>query len=121
MELEPSELADGRLTQQLCFTLSAALGECFLPTMCDAVHTPRVTSRPYLHPLATLCPGRVIMGNGVWRDFPSHPREFDGWCRANAILGSVLAVGILVMALAGLFSAGLPDGATEFSSVTAPK
>jgi hypothetical protein len=59
------------------------------------------------------------MGNGVWRDFPSHPREFDGWCRANAILGSVLAVGILAMALASLFSAGFPDGATEFSSVTA--
>jgi len=82
---------------------------------------PRVSSRLYLEQLATLCPGRVIMGNGVWRDYPSNPREFDGWLKANAVLGSVLAVGIMAMALAGLYSAGRPDGATELSSVTAPK
>ena len=76
---------------------------------------------PDFDQLATLCPGRVIMGNGVWRDYPSNPREFDGWLKANAVLGSVLAVGIMAMALAGLYSAGRPDGATELSSVTAPK
>ena len=42
------------------------------------------------------------MGNGVWRDYPSNPREFDGWLKANAVLGSILAVGIMAMALAGL-------------------
>ena len=41
--------------------------------------------------------------------------------KANAVLGSILAVGIMAMALAGLYSAGRPDGATELSSVTAPK
>jgi hypothetical protein len=41
--------------------------------------------------------------------------------KANAVLGSILATGILAMALAGLYSAGHPDGATEFSSVTASK
>src|SRR5262245_27338019 len=45
--------------------------------MFDAVHTPRLTSRLYLDPLAPLCPGRVIMGNGVWRHYPSNPREFS--------------------------------------------
>jgi hypothetical protein len=58
------------------------------------------------------------MGNGVWRNYPSNPREFDGWLKANAILGSILAVGILAMALAGLYSS---DTATEFSSVTRPR
>jgi len=58
------------------------------------------------------------MGNGVWRDYPSNPRAFDGWLKANAVLGSILAVGILAMALAGLYSS---DNATEFSSVTRPK
>ena len=27
------------------------------------------------------------MGNGVWRDYPSNPREFDRWLKANAVLG----------------------------------
>jgi hypothetical protein len=52
------------------------------------------------------------------RDDPRGSRHFEGWLTANAILGSVLATGILGMALAGLYSAGLPpDKATEFSSV----
>ena len=59
------------------------------------------------------------MGNG-WRDY-LRTREFDGWLKANAVLGSILAFGILAMALAGLYSAGRPDAATEFSSVTAPR
>jgi len=61
------------------------------------------------------------MGNDFWRDYPSNPREFERWLRANTVLGSILAIGILVMALAGFYSAGQPDGATEFSSVTASK
>ena len=57
------------------------------------------------------------MGNGCWRDYPSHQREFDGWLKANAALASILAVGILAMALARLYSAGPADRAAELSSV----
>jgi hypothetical protein len=59
--------------------------------------------------------GRVIMGNG------QDPRDFDGWPKANAVLGSILAVGILTMALGGLYSVGRSDQATDFSSVTVRK
>jgi hypothetical protein len=37
---------------------------------------------------------------------PADQRKFDGWLDANLILGSILAVGILAMALAGYTSAG---------------
>jgi hypothetical protein len=50
-----------------------------------------------------------------------NPREFDGWLRANAVIGSMLAIGMLAMALGGLNSAARPDGATELSSVTSLK
>ena len=58
------------------------------------------------------------------RDLPNEPlnaSEFDKWLKANAILGSALAVGILAMAMSGLYSAGPADRATEFSSITARK
>ena len=61
------------------------------------------------------------MENGIWRDYLRNEREFDGWLKANAVLGSILAIGMLAMALAGLNSAGRPDGATEPLSVTASK
>ena len=41
--------------------------------------------------------------------------------RTNAVVGSILAIGMLTMALAGLYFAGPPDGMTEFSSVAASK
>jgi len=67
--------------------------------------------------LATgLLEGGVVMGN-----YLRNPREFDGWLKANAVLGSMLAIGMLAMALAGLNSAGRPDGATELPIVTASK
>jgi uncharacterized iron-regulated membrane protein len=57
------------------------------------------------------------MGNGLWRDFYlKNQRECDRWLKANAVLGSILAIAMLAMALAGLYSAG-PNGATEISSV----
>jgi hypothetical protein len=59
------------------------------------------------------------MANGSWRDYLLHPREFDRWLKVNAIGGSILSLAILAMALAGLYSAGPPNGATEFSSVNA--
>jgi hypothetical protein len=52
-------------------------------------------------------------------DYLRNPREFDGWLRANAVIGSMLAIGMLAMALAGLNPAARPDGATELSSTTA--
>jgi hypothetical protein len=55
--------------------------------------------------------------NGIRRDDPRNAAEFDGWLKANAVLGSILAIGILAMALAGLYSIGRLDGATELSSV----
>jgi hypothetical protein len=57
------------------------------------------------------------MANDPWRDYLGSPREFDRWLNANAVLGSILAIAIIAMALAGLYSAGPPDGATELSSV----
>ena len=55
------------------------------------------------------------MANGRWRDYHECPREFDRWLDANAVLGSLLALAILAMAMAGLYSGGPPDGSTEFS------
>jgi hypothetical protein len=37
------------------------------------------------------------MGSDFWRDYPRNPREFEGWLRANTVLGSILAMGILAM------------------------
>jgi hypothetical protein len=59
--------------------------------------------------------------NSSWRNYLTNPREFDGWLKANAVVGSILAIGMLTMALAGLNSAGRNDGSTELSTVTASK
>jgi len=40
---------------------------------------------------------------------PKEQREFDRWLKTNAILGSILAVGMMAMALAGSNSAGRSD------------
>ena len=58
------------------------------------------------------------MENGIRPDDPRNAPEFDGWLKANTVLGSILAIGILAMALAGLYSVGRLDGATELSSVS---
>ena len=50
-----------------------------------------------------------------------NPREFDGWLKANAVLSSMFAIGMLAMALAGLNSEGRSDGATGVAIVTASK
>jgi hypothetical protein len=61
--------------------------------------------------------GRVIVGNGLWRDFYlKNPGECDRWLKANAVFGSILAIAMLAMAVVGHYSAG-PDGATEISAV----
>lgn len=59
------------------------------------------------------------MGNATRREYQRNPQNFDRWVEANTVFGSILAIGLLAMALAGLDAAGPPDAATEFSSVTA--
>jgi hypothetical protein len=55
-------------------------------------------------------------------DYLRNPREFDGWLRANAVIGSIVAIGMLAMALAGLNSVGRQDQTTEVvSSATASR
>src|SRR3954451_11884574 len=56
--------------------------------------------------------GEVPMG----KDDPRSSPGFDRWLKANVVVGSVLAIGMLAMALAGLYSPP-PDRATEFSSI----
>ena len=59
------------------------------------------------------------MRNSSWRNYLTNPREFDGWLKANAVVGSILAVGIMAMALASLNSAGRQDAPEVVSSATA--
>ena len=61
------------------------------------------------------------MGKRMLRDYQRNPREFDGWLKANAVIGSVLAIGLLAVAVAGLNSAGRPDAGIELSSSTTSK
>jgi hypothetical protein len=49
-------------------------------------------------------------------DHLRNPHEFDRWLRANAVIGSMLAIGMLAMALAGLNSVGRQDQTTEVVS-----
>ena len=52
------------------------------------------------------------MRNGLSQQYeklsPEDRRTFDRWLRVNAVLGAVLALGLLAMAFAG-FNAGEPD------------
>ena len=48
---------------------------------------------------------------------PKEQREFDRWLKTNAILGSILAIGMLAMALAG--SAGRSDEAMAARPIVA--
>jgi hypothetical protein len=54
------------------------------------------------------------------KDDPRSSPGFDRWLKANAVVGSILAIGTLAMALAGLYSPP-PDRVAEFSSVSATK
>jgi hypothetical protein len=51
---------------------------------------------------------------GKWS--PDDWREFDRWIRANAVIGSLLAAGLLVMAVAGAPSARPGDAAAAADS-----
>ena len=56
--------------------------------------------------------GEVPMG----KDDPRSSPGFDRWLKANVVVGSILSIGMLAMALAGLYSPP-PDRVTEFSSI----
>jgi hypothetical protein len=45
-----------------------------------------------------------------------NPHGFDRWLKANAVLGSLLAIGMLAMALSGLNSIARQDLTTEVVS-----
>jgi hypothetical protein len=55
------------------------------------------------------------MENG--RDYLTNPREFDRWLKANAVIGSIFAIGMVMMALAGLNSAERYDRPTAVAQV----
>jgi len=59
------------------------------------------------------------VGNATRREYQRNPQNFDRWVEVNTVFSSILAIGLLAMALAGLNAAGSPDATTEFSSVTA--
>ena len=61
------------------------------------------------------------MGNGVWRDYPSNPREFDGWLQGNAVLRAQSWRSESLRWRWQPEFCRCPDGATVLSSVTAPK
>ena len=50
------------------------------------------------------------------REYPTNPRDFDGWLKANVFVGSIVAVLVLTMALAALYS-GAGSNQIELSSV----
>ena len=50
------------------------------------------------------------------RGYLTNPRDFDGWLKANVFVGSIVAVLVLTMALAALYS-GAGSNQIELSSV----
>ena len=44
------------------------------------------------------------MRHDLLRKYLTNPRDFDGWLKANVFIGSIVAVAILTMALAALYS-----------------
>lgn len=47
---------------------------------------------------------------------PQDRSEFDRWIKANAVIGSLLAAGLLAMAIAGMPSTGPGDAASAGNS-----
>jgi len=56
------------------------------------------------------------MRHDRWREYLTNPRVFDGWLKANVFVGSIVAVLVLTMALAALYS-GAGSNQIELSSV----
>ena len=51
------------------------------------------------------------------REYLTNPHDFDGWLKANVFIGSIVAVAILTMAVAALYSGG-GSNQIELSSVS---
>ena len=51
------------------------------------------------------------------RKYLTNPRDFDWWLKANVLVGSIVAIAILTMALAALYS-GDGSNQIELSSVS---
>ena len=81
--------------------------------ICELDHTPPYVS--WTRVRRFLGGWRIVMGKRMLRDYQRNSREFDGWLKANAVIGSVLAIGLLAVAVAGL-NAGRPDAGIELSS-----
>ena len=94
--------------------------EIFRP-ICEPDHIP---PRRQLHSLFARDRSRggegFVMLNSVWRKYLTNPHEFDSWITANAVVGAILAMGLLAMAVAGFYSPGPVDSVTELTSVAAP-
>ena len=56
------------------------------------------------------------MRHDLLREYLTNPRDFDGWLKANVFVGSIVAVLVLTMALAALYSGG-GSNQIELSSV----
>ena len=56
------------------------------------------------------------MRHDLLREYLTNPCDFDGWLKANVFVGSIVAVVILTMALAALYSGG-GSNQIELSSV----
>ena len=50
------------------------------------------------------------------REYLTNPRDFDGWLKANVFVGSIVAILVLTMASAALYS-GAGSNQIELSSV----
>ena len=50
------------------------------------------------------------MRHDLLRKYLTNPRDFDRWLRANVLVGSIVAIVILTMALAALYSG---DGSNQ--------
>ena len=46
------------------------------------------------------------MRQDLLREYLTNPRDFDRWLKANVFVGSIVAILVLTMALAGLYSGG---------------
>jgi len=57
------------------------------------------------------------MRHELLRKYLTNPRDFDRWLRANVLVGSIVAIVILTMALAALYSGG-GSNQIELSSVS---
>jgi hypothetical protein len=99
----------------------ADIGSKIFRPICEPDHIP---PRRQLHSLFARDRSRgeegFVMSNSVWRNYRTNPHEFDGWIRANAFLGAILAIGLVAMAVAGLYSPGPVDSVTELTSIAAP-